>query len=98
MHFKLLGSVGTFLKSEFSCVLCFLGLHFYYWYMTSNTSTRFTLKIKYVFMTVLLVQLITNIEMLLSLVDNSATYFSRFLQKHIKCYSSLHMQCTKRQL
>jgi hypothetical protein len=47
MHFKLLGSVGTFLKSEFSCVLCFLGLHFYYWYMTSNTSTRFTLKIMF---------------------------------------------------
>jgi len=40
----------------------------------------------YVFMTVLLVQLITNIEILLSFVDNSATHFSGFLQKHIKCY------------
>jgi len=49
-------------------------------------------------MTVLLVQLITNSEILLSFVDNSPTFFSGFLQKHIKCYSSLHMQCTKQQL
>jgi len=49
-------------------------------------------------MTVLLVQLITNTEILLSLVDNPATHFSGFLKKHIKCCYSLHMQCTKQQL
>jgi len=70
----------------------------YHKFLTPNTSACFTLKIMYVFMTVLLVQLITNIEILLSFVDNSATYFSGFPQKHIKCYSALHMQCTKQQL
>jgi hypothetical protein len=66
-------------------------------FLKPNMSTYFTLKIMYVFMTVLLVQLITNIEILLSFVDNSATYFSGLLQKHVKCYSSLHMQCTMQQ-
>lgn len=66
-------------------------------FLKPNMSTCFTLKITYVFMTFLLVQLKTNIEILLSFVDNSATYFSGLLQKHVKCCYSLHMQCTKQQ-